>query len=145
MGRKPKEKESPYKALIEWEIRNYHKTKKDHAEHLENLVGLSANYPTNDAEMIRGSDTSDPTGKKAVKLATCIELLQTRRLLDALEATFEGYRTNAPDKYRFIESYYWKNNGPIKTCDECCITVRTLTDWRTELCSLVGTRMGWKV
>lgn len=145
MGRKPKEKESPYKAVIEWEIRNYRQTKKDHAEHLENLVGLSVSYPTNDAEMIRGSDTSDPTGRKAVKLATCIELMQTRKLLDALEKTFEEYKTSAPDKYRFIDGFYWHKWGLSEASQKCNATEVTLHSWRNELVALIASRMGWKV
>lgn len=127
------------KEFIEFELRHYEQTKAEY-EQLQDQIITGSDYTVSD--MPRGSDASNPTEQKAVKLCTNARLAQMERTVRAIDRILTGLPEG---KYKLIEMRYWTSPRTL-TDDgiamELFCTRRTVHRWADEILFAIAAEMG---
>jgi hypothetical protein len=113
---------------------------------IADAVTPGCNYPDNDADQIRGSQTSDPAFNGAVKLMSSLEILETRRRLNAIGKTLDRLAATEPEKYRLVQLHYW--NGlytPEGVRQQLHVDKRTYERWHKQILLEIAERLGWVI
>jgi RinA family phage transcriptional activator len=131
--------------LIEIELYNYHKTKKEYEFLQEEIIQGSA-PPSEAIGASRGIDVSKPTENKAIQL-TSPEILELRKRIDAIKYAIRMLDNQPePKKKELLElKYFSQRYSDIGIMEKLHIERRTLYKWRREIISLIASQLGWKV
>lgn len=101
----------------------------------------------NDPGIVKGANSvrmpGDPTGKKAVDLASSAKLHNLERIADAIDEVFN----KLPQfKQEFIRVKYWTTPQRLTTvgiCEKLGISDRTFSRWRGQFVHDVAEILGW--
>lgn len=132
--------------VLRTELRNYWDSKKQLDEDIAEMVSPGCYYPENDADMIRGSDTSDPTARRAQKLMSSAELRERKRRIGAIQKVVDRLANFEPEKYRLVQMHYW--NGlytPEGVRQQLHIDRRTFERWHKQILQEVAEGLGWYI
>lgn len=101
----------------------------------------------NDPGIVKGSNSvrmpGDPTGKKAIELASNAKLHNLERVTDAID---EVYNKLPMVKQEFIQIKYWTIPQRLTTvgiCEKLGISDRTFSRWRGQFVRDVAKILGW--
>lgn len=100
-----------------------------------------------DKTIVKGKNSvrmpGDPTGRKAIGLASHAKLLHMERVADAIEEVYE----RLPEvKKEFIRVKYWTIPQRLTTigiCEKLGISDRTFSRWRGQFVSAIAEILGW--
>lgn len=135
---------------IEAEIINYHQSKKQLAEYIDNLqtITFPARRIGDTGITSKGGMPGDPTARQAIKLAEAHEMigvmqemaLRVEAIEWALSRVSEGHR-------KLVRLYYWspKYYTPDGIAAELNVSRRTFFSWRNHIVRLIAQRLGWRV
>lgn len=146
MTRTEKELRTANRRVLRAELRNYWVSKKTLEEDIADLCSPGCNYPDNDADQIRGTETSDPTGRKALRLFLAAEIRERRRRIEAMEHVVNRLAAYEPEKYRLVQLHYW--NGlytPEGVRQQLHIDMRTYQRWHKQILDEMAERLGWVI
>ncbi|MEX2461297.1 MAG: transcriptional regulator [Paenibacillaceae bacterium] len=91
----------------------------------------------------KGNLPGDPTGKKAITLASNAKLHNLERVADAID---EVYNRLPAVKQEFIRVKYWTTPQRLTTigiCENLGISDRTFRRWRQQFIVAVAEILGW--
>lgn len=101
----------------------------------------------NDPGIVKGSNSvrmpGDPTGKKAIELASNAKLHNLERVTDAID---EVYNKIPQVKQELIQAKYWTKPQRLTTigiCEKLGISDRTFSRWRGQFVRDVAEILGW--
>jgi RinA family phage transcriptional activator len=127
------------KAYIEFELRHFEQTKRDW-EQLQDQIVTGSDYTISD--MPRGTDVSDSTQAKAMRLCTNARLMQMERTVRAIERILTGL---PEEKYKLIEMRYWTSPRTL-TDDGIALEIycnkRTMYRWIDEIMFAIAAELG---
>ena len=124
---------------IEAELRGYHDTMIELEALRDDMINESPLPPDG---MPRGTETSDPTFNKAMKLLTCKRLNQMHRVTYAIGNVVWSL---PPDKLKLVKLKYWTKNqkyNDIGVSMELNCHVKTFYLWRAEICRAIAKELG---
>lgn len=132
---------------VEAELYAYPFRKKE-IERLRDEILTPFKEEPDDKTVVKGRNSvrmpGDPTGRKALTLASHSKLLHLERVTDAIEEVY--YRL--PDvKQELIQIKYWTKPHQLTTvgiCENLGISERTYRRWRTNIVSDIAEILGWK-
>jgi len=128
--------------MIESELYSY----KDTIKYIKDKEDEIINSTGGGAE-IRGTDISDITGSKAMRLVSHKELIESRRRIRAIDASIDIIKQGSEaKKYDLVKLKYFEKRltdyGIIK---ELYISRRTFYRWRREIIELIAYQLGCRV
>ena len=127
------------RAYIEAELRGYHETMLELAQLRDEIAGESAPPPDG---MPKGSETSDPTWNKTMKIITCRRLNQMHRTIYSIGRVIQSL---PPDKQKLIQLKYWTRPQTLTDVGiamELHCGRNTYFRWRNEICRQVAKELG---
>lgn len=127
------------RVYIEAELRDYHRTRKALDELRDDALNTSPAPPDG---LPRGTETSDPTYNRTMRLLTCRQVQYYARVLSALNAVLDSLPA---EKYKLVELTYWKHpqtRTPVGIAMELNCGRNTYYRWRDEVCEAVAQEMG---
>lgn len=92
----------------------------------------------------RGTETSDPTWNKTMKLITCKRLNQMHRTVYAIGRVVWAL---PPDKQRLVQLTYWTKPQRLTAYGiamELHCGRKTYYRWRDEICEAIAIELGYK-
>lgn len=127
--------------FIEAELYAYHDNLKEVALRKEEILEGSPDPPDG---MPRGSETSNPTESKAIRLMTSRAVLCVEKRLESIKKVLNIYESD-PVMKKFINLYYFKRElTPIGIMKELHISRRTFYRRRRELLERIAVELGLK-
>ena len=119
---------------IEHELYNYDETKKELRRYREEIL-----ESTRFAEVPAYTGPGDPTGNKAVKLASSAFVIHAEKIIKAIDRSLAilGDRHKELFYYKYQKGLPWQ-----EVCLEMDISDRTYFRWRRELVAMVGQQLG---
>jgi RinA family phage transcriptional activator len=127
------------RAYIEAELRGYHRTKAELEEIRDNLLNSSPG-PTDG--MPRGTDTSNPTFKQAVRLMTNRRIKYMEGLIYGIGVVLDEL---PQDKLRLVELKYWtrpQTRTDQGIAQEIGCDRTTLWRWCEGICLAIAIELG---
>lgn len=124
---------------IEAEIRDYHQTMIE-LESMRDDV-LNESPPPSDG-MPRGTETSDPTFNRTMKLITCKRINQMHRVTHAIGNIVWSL---PPDKLKLIKLKYWtkpQQLTDVGVAMKLNCHPNTYYLWRNEICRAIARELG---
>jgi len=124
---------------IEAEIRGYHDTMIELEALRDDMINESPLPPDG---MPRGTETSDPTFNKTMKLLTCKRLNQMHRVTYAIGNVVWSL---PPDKLKLVKLKYWtkpQQLTDVGVAMQLNCTPKTFYNWRAEICRAIAKEMG---
>lgn len=132
---------------VEAELFAYPYRKKEIARLREEILAPFDENP-DDPTIVKGKNSvrmpGDPTGKKAVTLASHAKLVHLERVTDAIE---EVYNRLPDEKRELIQLKYWTQPQTLTTigiCEKLGISERTYRRWRKQFVLEVAEILGWQ-
>lgn len=102
----------------------------------------------NDPTVVKGKNSArmpgDPTGRKAISLASHTRLMHLERVTDAIE---EVYNRLTDQQRKMVELKYWTRPQRLTTvgiCVQVKISDRTYSRWRRKIVHGIAEILGWK-
>lgn len=145
MTRAEKERKH-YRGIIQDEIRYFWLWRKELEQELREYeldLMPGCNYPKTDADMIRSSETSDPTGRKASRGYEKASREDWRKS-DAVMAVLTRIKNAEPEKYRLIELFYWNGRyTAVGVAIEMSISKTTFWRWHDEIIREIAKLLKW--
>ena len=127
------------RAYIEAELRGYHRTKAELEEIRDNLLNSS---PEPADGMPKGTETSDPTFRQAVKLMTNRRIKYMEGLIYGIGMVLDEL---PQEKYRLVELKYWQRPRQLTDAGiamELNIDRRTVYKWNEAIYLAIGIELG---
>lgn len=122
---------------IEANLQDYHNIKREIALIRGNVIHSSGQAPE-----IRGTDTSDPTARKAVTLCVDRRLEWMERFVQVVEEVYEQLDDT---KREFMRLRYWSKPRRLTIegiAYEIHVDRRTITRWRQAIIIEIAERLG---
>lgn len=114
-------------------LRTYPIAKKALLADIANAQDISCHYPQNDLDMLRGTDTGNPTLGGVIRAEQLWNTDRGKRIL-AVESVYEALDK---ERKRLVEMKYWKKDNWLKISMELNICKSTLYNWDNDIvCSV---------
>lgn len=128
--------------MIESELYSYKDTLQYIADKEDEILNS-----TGGGSEIRGTDISDITGSKALRLISHKELAECRRRVRAIDASIEILKQGSESKkYELVKlKYFDKRLTDYGIIKELYISRRTFYRWRREIIELIAYQLGCRV
>lgn len=128
--------------LIELELKNYQNSKKELKEIEDSII-----YSSGNGSEIRGTEISDITANKAIKLVSNVYMREIARRIEAVEYAIDVFKsTGQPKKVEFIKLKYFENKyNNYGVMMKLGIESSQFYRWRKELIELIAYRLGWRI
>ena len=127
--------------FIEAELYAYHENLHEVALRKEEILEGSPAPPDG---MPRGSQTSNPTESKALRLMTSRAVLCVEKRLNAISKVLDRYKDNQPMTKLIELKYFQRTHTAYGIMGELHISSKTYYRWRRELLEDIAFEMGLK-
>ena len=127
------------RAYIEAELRDYHETMQELCELRDDIAGESPAPPDGQP---RGTETSDPTFQKTMKIITCRRLNYMHRVTYGIGRVINSL---PPEKLKLVQLKYWTKPQPLTDVGVALklnCHPNTFYLWRAEICKAIAKELG---